>query len=384
MTGYMASSYLIPQEEATARYGENSGFGDGRAAEIDLTGMWMTSVTLRETTDDTSTALATLDSNSKVGLLGILDAWAYIWAETDDGRKLGYVPLDVLTDVGNLKVSIISSGKTDKKTILYDAPTAKAKEIMRLSNGTACFTLFGRKEGEWRRVRVGGVSGWIKYTQTGNLYALGDQMRSVVPYYPLLMQTKSDTLLYQQKDDAASRYMTLGQGMYVELLAESDSYAYVRTSEGGAGAYDCGDFGFLPIANLSLAQTSQSIGVAQADDGDLPVVVLGDPDDETNVIGALCCLLYTSGFARPADGRSGGHNRSGRIAHGRNTLGRECRRTEADLRRRRGLDGRGRRRPQAERRRGRAGRDGADAHHGRRGRGHDSERNDGRFGQLPV
>ena len=105
-------------------------------------------------------------------------------------------------------------------------------------------------------------------------------MRSVVPYYPLLMQTKSDTLLYQQKDDAASRYMTLGQGMYVELLAESDSYAYVRTSEGGAGAYDCGDFGFLPIANLSLAQTSQSIGVAQADDGDLPVVVLGDPDDE--------------------------------------------------------------------------------------------------------
>ena len=288
MTGYMASSYLIPQEEATARYGENSGFGDGRAAEIDLTGMWMTSVTLRETTDDTSTALATLDSNSKVGLLGILDAWAYIWAETDDGRKLGYVPLDVLTDVGNLKVSIISSGKTDKKTILYDAPTAKAKEIMRLSNGTACFTLFGRKEGEWRRVRVGGVSGWIKYTQTGNLYALGDQMRSVVPYYPLLMQTKSDTLLYQQKDDAASRYMTLGQGMYVELLAESDSYAYVRTSEGGSGAYDCGDFGFLPIANLSLAQTSQSIGVAQADDGDLPVVVLGDPDDEKSVIGALC------------------------------------------------------------------------------------------------
>ena len=69
MTGYMASSYLIPREEATARYGENSGFGDGRAAEIDLTGMWMTSVPLRETTDDTSTALATLDSNSKVGLL---------------------------------------------------------------------------------------------------------------------------------------------------------------------------------------------------------------------------------------------------------------------------------------------------------------------------
>ncbi|MFR2021538.1 MAG: hypothetical protein ACLS6G_14120 [Christensenellales bacterium] len=49
----------------------------------------------------------------------------------------------------------------------------------------------------------------------GEPYALGSQMRSVVPYYPLLMQTKSDTLLYQEKDDASSRYMTLGQGMYV-------------------------------------------------------------------------------------------------------------------------------------------------------------------------
>ena len=43
----------------------------------------------------------------------------------------------------------------------------------------------------------------------------------MVPYYPLLMQTKSDTLLYQQKADAASRYMTLGQGMYVCLLYTS-------------------------------------------------------------------------------------------------------------------------------------------------------------------
>ena len=287
-TGYMATEYLIPENEITARYGENSGFGNGRAAEVDLTGMWMTSVSLLEETDESSSKLASIESGTRVGLMGVLDTWAYIRVDADGETKLGYVPLDVLTDVDELKVSIISSGKTDKKTLLYDAPTNKAKPIMTLSNGTACFSLFGRKEGEWRRVRVGGVSGWIKYTQTGNLYALGTQMRSVVPYYPLLMQTKSDTLLYQEKDDASSRYMTLGQGMYVELLAESDTYAYVRTSEGGAGAYDCGDFGFLPIANLSLAQTSQSIGVAQADDEDLPVVVLNDPEDENAVIGALC------------------------------------------------------------------------------------------------
>ena len=39
---------------------------------------------------------------------------------------------------------------------------------------------------------------------------------------------------------------------------------------------------------LLLLLMTLFFGVAQADDGDLPVVVLGDPDDETNVIGALC------------------------------------------------------------------------------------------------
>ena len=58
--------------------------------------------------------------------MGVLDTWAYIRVEADGETKLGYVPLDVLTDVDELKVSIISSGKTDKKTLLYDAPTNKA------------------------------------------------------------------------------------------------------------------------------------------------------------------------------------------------------------------------------------------------------------------
>ena len=54
-TGYMATEYLIPENEITARYGENSDFGNGRAAEVDLTGMWMTSVSLLEE-DSTSQA----------------------------------------------------------------------------------------------------------------------------------------------------------------------------------------------------------------------------------------------------------------------------------------------------------------------------------------
>ena len=40
VNGYMASEYLITAEEAVARYGEGSGFGDCREAEVDLTGSW--------------------------------------------------------------------------------------------------------------------------------------------------------------------------------------------------------------------------------------------------------------------------------------------------------------------------------------------------------
>lgn len=288
MNGYMAREYLITAEEAVARYGEDSGFGDCRAAEVDLSGLWMQSVAMHAQTDLESETVAPLENGASVSLVGILNDWAYVASGEEGAKVYGYLPLDVLTDVGELKVSIISSGKSDAKTILYDAPNDKADEIMSLSNGTACFSLFGRKEGEWRRVRVGGVAGWIRYTQVDNLYPLGNQPRSVVPYYPLLMQTKGDTLLYSVKGNASQAYMTLGDGMKVELLAECGDYAYVRTYEGGPGAYDCGDYGYVALADLSLTQAGESIGVAQVDDGDLPAVVLSAPEEDAEMIGALC------------------------------------------------------------------------------------------------
>ncbi len=284
MTGYMAREYLITSDEVEKRYGTNSGFGDGRAAEVDLNGLWMTSIALREQPDPASASLATLSTGDRVGLLGILDNWAYVKKDA----FLGYIPLDTLTDVDALKVSIVSSGKADEKTILYDAPNKRGKAMMRLGNGTACFNLFGRKEGEWLRVRVGGISGWIKYTQAQNLKPLGDSSRSVVPYYPLLMQTKYDTLLYSVAGDKNERYMTLGEGMKVEVLAECDDYVYVRTYECGAGAFHCGDFGYVLLSDLSLTAVGDSIGIAQVDDGDLPVLLLHEPDKDAAMIGALC------------------------------------------------------------------------------------------------
>lgn len=288
MTGYMASEYLITREEAVSRYGEESGFGDYRGAEIDLSGMWITEVALLSDRDEKAESLALLAGGAKVALVGVLDTWAYICAEIEGVKTFGYVPLDVLTDVGENKVCIVAGSRADTQTILYDAPNNKAKEIMRIKNGTACFNLFGRKEGEWRRVRVGGVSGWIKYTQTDNLVSIGDQPRSVVPYYPLLMQTKAEATLYSVSGDEFKPYIKLGKDTKVEVLAERAEDVYVRTLDGGTGAYDCGNYGYMSLTRLSLAQADGSVGVAQVDNSDLPVIVLKESDAESDMIGALC------------------------------------------------------------------------------------------------
>lgn len=289
VTGYMASEYLITMDEAVRRYGEDSGFGSCRAAEVNLTGMWQTDAALLSDTDLQSEPLLMLSHGERVSLVGVLDTWAYIAAEHEGADVMGYVPLDCLTDVGDLKANVIAGAKADSRTILYDAPNSRAKEIMSIKNGTACFNLFGRKEGEWRRVRVGGVSGWIKYTQTSSLFSVTDQQpRSAVPYYPLLMQAKGDVLLYSEMGNQAEPFITLGKDMKVELLAECGDYAYVRTLEGGAGAYDCGDFGYVKLNDLTLAQVGESVGVAQADNDDVPVLLLKSSDADAQVLGALC------------------------------------------------------------------------------------------------
>lgn len=288
VTGYMASEYLITAEEAVRRYGEESDFGAFRAAQVDLTGMWKVRIPLLEQADEKARHLAWLENGASVRLAAVLNEWAYIRAETQNGQMMGYVPLDALTDVGAQKVVLISGAKADTKVYLYAAPTSGSKPVMVLKNGTACFNLFGRTVGGWRRVRVGGVSGWIKYTQNASLHDLGDQPRSVVPYYPLLMQAKGDVLLYKESAKESSPYITLGRDMQVEVLAECEDYVYVRTFEGGAGAYDCGDFGYVRLSDLSLAQLSAGVGVAQVDDGDLPAILLEKPDPDAARLGALC------------------------------------------------------------------------------------------------
>ena len=288
IAGYMASEYLITAEEAIARYGEEGGFGEFRAAQIDLTGMWKVRTPLLEGADAKARQIAYLENGTYVKLAAVLNEWAYIQAEVNAEKQMGYVPLDVLTDVNERKVVLISGAKADTKVYLYATPSNSAKPIMTLKNGTACFNLFGRTVGGWHRVRVGGVSGWIKYTQNASLYDLGDEPRSVVPYYPLLMQTENDALLYREKGKTSGIYMTLGREMEVEVLAECDDYVYVRTLEGGAGAYDCGDFGYMKLSDLKLARSNAGVGVAQVDDGDLPALLLEQPDAEAKRIGVLC------------------------------------------------------------------------------------------------
>ena len=289
VTGYMVSQYLTTWEDALARHGEDSVFGECRAAQIDLTGMWKSEQPLLESAEEGAANLLSLHTGDAAHLIGIVESWAYIAVDTADGASVkGYVPLDTLTDVGVNKVSIVAGARADGVVTLYDLPNSDGVSLMELKNGTACFALFGRGEGTWRRVRVGGVSGWIKYTQVSDLVAIGNKARSAVPYYPLLMQTKGEAKLYSRAGNANAAYMTMGEGLRLEVLAEVGDYAYVRTCEGGEGAYDSGDFGYVALSDLTLSAANASVGVAQMDDGDLPVLLMAEPNEEARQLGALC------------------------------------------------------------------------------------------------
>lgn len=289
VSGYMASEYLIDAQEAAARYGEEHAFGACRAAKIELGGLWMQDIPVRTQPDESAPETSRAASGDAAELVGIYgDDWAYIALPKEGGKVYGYVPLNALVDVAVHDALIIAGSAADTSTMLYHAPRDGANEIMAIKNGTACLSLFGRKEGNWVKVRVGGEAGWVRYTQADNLQPLaGNALRSTVPYYPLVMQTKGETLLYSRYADKDSVYMTLGPDMKVEVLGECGEAVYVRTLEGGVGAYDCGDYGYIALTDLALAKVEGGVGVAQADDGDLPVLVMAQPQADAQLLGAL-------------------------------------------------------------------------------------------------
>ena len=287
--GYMASEYLITLEEAKKRYGDQSAFLAGRTAQLDLHGLWKSEQALLSGMTEASDVRASLRSGDRVALRGIVGSWAYVSCGKDDQEIFGYLPLEVLVDVDAYRVMIVAGEDADSQTNLYAQPGEQAKPIMALKNGTSCVNVFGRTVGQWHKVRVGGVTGYIRPTQTDHLIGLGDRARSAVPYYPLVMQTRGEALLYSEKDEREKPFMTLGQEMRVEVLAESGEYVYVRTLEGGVGTCDSGDYGYMRLDDLTLAASGAGFAVAQVDDDDLPGLLLARPDEEAQVIGALCC-----------------------------------------------------------------------------------------------
>lgn len=289
VTGYMSEEYLIDEETARLEHGEDPTFFEGRAAQVDLSGMWMASLPIYETPQEDAQLLGNVAHGAKVSLWGIVgDGWAYVTAPVGEEEMRGYVQLNALTDVEEYKALVIAGEKADSRLILYSMPNTKSKALMSLKNGTTCFNLFARSVGGWRKVRVGGVTGWIREMYTPGFELLSETPRGSIPYYPLLMQTKKETLLYSVAGDVSSTYMTLGKDMKVEVLAESEDYAYVRTFEGGAGAYDRGDYGYIALSELSLTASDTFVALAQVDEGDLPAVVLAQPDPQAELLGALC------------------------------------------------------------------------------------------------
>ena len=282
-TGYMSEEYLLEPQEYTNLYGNSQ----GRAGEVDLAGLWLTSEIMRIDSKNDAEPVASLADGAAVQVFGFVGNWVYGKANVDGIEKWGYLPWNSVSESGNSKIAVVMSSDNTGTVSLRAAPNSKSDGVMTVQNGSSCILLFGRSGRTWYRVRVGGVAGWMQ-NDPSNLIFLSGAPRSSVPYYPPLMQTKEETLMTSQPGSRDSAYITLGEGMKVEVLGiTDDGYAYARTYEGGAGAYESGDFGYLPVTALSASENQHSIGVAQADDDDIPVLLLNTPDKNARVIGAL-------------------------------------------------------------------------------------------------
>ena len=283
LTGYMSENYLVSEADYKAAYGDEA---KGRAAEISLTGLWIAEEPLLDAPRSTASRLAGLTDRTEVRALGLSNGYAYITAPTEDGEATGYVRLLTLAETGDAKAAVIIGDETTDGVELRTQPNAKSESVMTVQNGATGIVLFGRS-GSWVHVRIGLASGWVA-NASENLVSLKGAPRSSVPFYPPLMQTAAETLLYRVPGDKAQAYMTLDNGMKVEVLGMKDSYAYVRTYEGGAGAYESGDFGYVEASSLTATDSAMNtVAVAQADDGDMPVLLYTTPDKSGRLIGAL-------------------------------------------------------------------------------------------------
>ncbi len=282
-TGYMASDYLQDSDVYTSLYGAPK----GRSGEVNLVGLWLTSESMHSDAKSDSETIATLTDGTPVEVYGFVGNWAYVKTNVEGTDLYGYLPQNSISESGNSKIAILMSNDNTGNVPLMSLPNKKSDELMVVQNGTPGIILFGRSSRTWYHIRIGGVSGWVQ-NEPASLIFLSGAPRSSVPYYPPLMQTKEEVLLTSQPGNTDHGYITLGEEMKVEVLGITNGgYAYVRTYEGGAGAYESGDFGYLLSSSLMAVEGLNSIGVAQADDGDIPVVLLNTPDKNARTIGAL-------------------------------------------------------------------------------------------------
>ncbi len=314
ISGYMASRFLITESEAKAKYPDGSAFWDGAPADVDLAGMWETEIPLYSSNNIKSEKLASIPAGERVKLRGITGTWAYVTRSMEGIEQNGYVPLDRLTETGAAKAFILFTGEDQKTISLYETPSLKGKSLLEVESGTTCLSLFGRGEGNWRRVRIGGVTGWLNLTKESTTTDIGDRLRTSVPYYPQIMMARVDTLLYKNKGNKDTPYITLGFDMHVERLGTSGDYSYVRTLEGGLGNFDSGDYGYVLTEDLIPSPNTMTVGVVQVDDQDMPDVVYTVTDGTRTIKGALVSgaqirlIAYTqTEFAEVSIGKISGY-----------------------------------------------------------------------------
>ena len=187
--------------------------------------------------DDAAGALTTLPAGATVSVYAVRGSWTAIGS----GELYGFVHSEALT---SFELAGATPAQVKDETFAQVSDTAGTVDVLQLPvleadalarlNGGDSVRLIAYTE-QWAQVTTaGGVTGYIPRGAL-SLQNIGtDSDIAVAPegLYGLLTEASQ---LYSSADDSLSPMRTLDKGQYVQLMAYSQSWAYVRTEDGLTG-----------------------------------------------------------------------------------------------------------------------------------------------------
>ena len=226
---------------------------------------------LYENADETVAALTTLPAGATVEVFAVQGDWAALGS----GGLQGFAHTDALTDfaltgVTAAQVKDETLAKVGAAVDVLQLPVDGANTVGGLSGGDVV-----RLDGytnAWARITTqDGTEGYIpRDALTLQAEAASSDGEIVTAPEGTVALLTEDAGLYVNADDSIAPRQTLGQGVYVQILAYNRAWACVRTEDGATGYVKLSGLSAAapqPAADVSGIETAPAAGTVTKVDG---------------------------------------------------------------------------------------------------------------------